>query len=184
VIGDVCGHGAEAAAVTALTRHSTWSHARQHESPSEVLCNVSEAVSARGYGRYCTAIYGRVTRREHATGLSLAVGGHTPPLLLRADGGVEIPREHGPLLGVIERPSFPVTEILLEPGDALLLYTDGLIERNPLVEDEERLAAIVGRLRGAGAAELLAELEDATLGPEPRSPRDDVALVIIKQPRG
>jgi serine phosphatase RsbU (regulator of sigma subunit) len=183
VIGDVCGHGAEAAAVTALTRHSTWSHARQHESPSEVLCNVSEAVSARGYGRYCTAIYGRIERGEHDTRLSLAVGGHTPPLVLRADGSVEIPREHGPLLGVIERPSFPVVEIVLAPGDALLLYTDGLIERNPLVADEEGLAQIVKRLQGVSARELLDELEATTLGPEPRSPRDDVALLIIKQPR-
>jgi signal transduction histidine kinase/DNA-binding response OmpR family regulator/serine phosphatase RsbU (regulator of sigma subunit) len=184
VIGDVCGHGAEAAALTALTRHSTWSHARQHESPSEVLCNVSEAVSARGYGRYCTAIYGRIERNGHDTRLCLAVGGHTPPLLLRADGSVEIPREHGPLLGVIERPSFPVTEIVLAPGDALLLYTDGLIERNPLVDGEEGLAAIVTRLRGVSAQELLTELEDAALGPEPRAPRDDVALLVIKQPRG
>jgi sigma-B regulation protein RsbU (phosphoserine phosphatase) len=183
VIGDVCGHGAEAAAVTALTRHSTWSHARQHESPDDVLANVSEAVSVRGYGRYCTAIYGRIEREQSSSRLCLAVGGHTPPIILRADGRVEIPREHGPLLGVIERPSFPVTEIMLGPGDALLLYTDGLIERNPLVDGEEPLAKIVAGLTSETAEDLLVELEAAALGPQPRLPRDDVAILIVKQPR-
>ena len=79
-------------------------------------------------------------------------------------------------------PRFPVTEITLEPGDALLLYTDGLIERNPRVDGEEGLAQIFGGLRDETAEELLTELEDAALGPEPRRPRDDVAILIVKQP--
>ena len=183
VVGDVCGHGAAAAAVTALARHTAWSHARMHETPSEVLCNVSEAVSARGYGRYCTAIYGRLERDAQFSRLALAVGGHPPPIVLRADGTVQILREHGPLLGVLETPSFPVTELVLEPGDALVLYTDGLIERNPRADAEEGLARLVSRLRGETAEQLLAELEDAALGPQPRLPRDDVAMLVIKQPR-
>jgi signal transduction histidine kinase/serine phosphatase RsbU (regulator of sigma subunit)/FixJ family two-component response regulator len=182
VVGDVCGHGAEAAAVTALARHSAWSHARMHERPNEVLASVSEAISARGYGRYCTAIYGRLERLETRTRLLLAVGGHPPPMLRRADGTVEILREHGPLLGVLATPRFPVTEILLEPGDALLLYTDGLIERNPWVTGEEGLARILARLPDTDAEELLAELENAALGPKPRRPRDDVAMLVVKQP--
>jgi signal transduction histidine kinase/serine phosphatase RsbU (regulator of sigma subunit)/CheY-like chemotaxis protein len=182
VVGDVCGHGAAAAAVTALARHSAWSHARMHEDPSEVLAHVSEALSARGYGRYCTAIYGRIERRDTSTKLTLAVGGHPPPLLLRADGSVQIPREHGPLLGVLAEPQFPVVEIVLEPGDALLFYTDGLIERNPLVDAEEGLIEIFGAVQGETAQDLLSELESAALGPEPRDPRDDVALLIVKQP--
>jgi PAS domain S-box-containing protein len=182
VIGDVCGHGAEAAAVTALTRHSTWSHARQHESPSDVLRNVSEAVSARGYGRFCTAIYGRIDRREHDTLLTLAVGGHPLPMVLRAGGTVEMAREHGPLLGVVEQPEFPVVEIVLAPGDALVLYTDGLIERNPRIDSEEALAAELASLTGRPAQQLLAELEEAALGRAPRHPRDDAAVLVVRQP--
>ncbi len=182
VVGDVCGHGARAAAVTALARHSTWSHARQHEAPDEVLANVSEALSARGYGRYCTAVYGRLERQGHLTRLCLAVGGHPPPLVRRADGTVLRLRDHGPLLGVLEDPTFPVTEVILEPGDALLLYTDGLIERNPRVETEDGLAQLLSGLQGATADELLAEIEAAALGPNPRRPRDDVAILVIKQP--
>jgi sigma-B regulation protein RsbU (phosphoserine phosphatase) len=183
VVGDVCGHGAEAAAVTALARHSAWSHARMHEDPNVVLTNVSEALLARGYGRHCTAVYGRLERLEAGTRLLLAVGGHPPPLLRRADGTVQIVRDHGPLLGVLATPEFPVTEVMLEPGDALLLYTDGLIERNPLVDAEEGLARIIAGLPGTTAEELLAELEQVALGSEPRRPRDDVAILIVKQPR-
>ena len=182
VVGDVCGHGAEAAALTALARHSTWSHARMGEAPNQVLTNVSEALSARGYGRYCTAIYGRLQRLDGGSRLLVSVGGHPPPLLRRADGAVQILREHGPLLGVLDAPRFPVSELLLAPGDSLLLYTDGLIERNPLVDAEEGLARLFATLRDGSAAELLAALEDAALGPEPRHPQDDVAILIIKQP--
>ncbi len=183
VVGDVCGHGAQAAAVTALARHSVWSHARMHADPSQVLCHVSEALSVRGHGRFCTAVYGRIERDGPRTRLCLASGGHPPPLLRRADGTVSVLREHGPLLGVMESPSFPVIDVTLEPGDALLLYTDGLIERNSLVVSEEALIRVAAELRSETAADLLSELEAATLGPEPRRPRDDVALLIVKQPR-
>ncbi len=182
VVGDVCGHGAEAAAVTALARHSAWSHARIHEDPNQVLAGVSEALLARGYDRYCTAIYGRMQRLDTATRLRLSVGGHPAPMVRRADGTVQILGEHGPLLGVFSEPRFPVTEITLEPGDALLLHTDGLIERNPWVTGEEALARIFARLADTTAEELLTKLEDAALGPEPRLPRDDVAILIVRQP--
>ena len=77
-------------------------------------------------------------------------------MVRRADGAILILREHGPLLGVFKDPRFPVTEVTLEPGDSLLLYTDGLIERNPWVSGEEDLAQIFARLADATAEELLA----------------------------
>jgi serine phosphatase RsbU (regulator of sigma subunit) len=83
---------------------------------------------------------------------------------------------------VLASPHFPVIEILLEPGDALLLYTDGLIERNPHLDAEEGLVRTLSSLPDASAEELLAQLEEAALGPEPRRPRDDVAILIVKQP--
>jgi serine phosphatase RsbU (regulator of sigma subunit) len=182
VVGDVCGHGAEAAAVTALARHSAWTHARANDDPGQVLSGVSEALAARGDGRYCTAVYGRLERDGARSRLALAVGGHPPPMLRRADGSIQVLREHGPLLGVIVQPAFPVTEVVLEPGDALLLYTDGLIERNQRVNGDQGLVRILAGLEDGSAAALLAALEQAALGPEPRRPRDDVAILIVKQP--
>ncbi|HET9125305.1 MAG TPA: SpoIIE family protein phosphatase [Solirubrobacteraceae bacterium] len=183
VIGDVCGHGAQAAAVTALARHSTWTHARLHPDPDWVLCLVSDALLARGYGRYCTAVYGRIELTETGAEVTLAAGGHPPPLLRRAGGTVERVTDHGPLLGVFSDPAFPVSRVTLEPGDALVLYTDGLIERNPRVPGEDELADLVAGLPAADAAQLLAALQDVALGPAPRRPRDDVAVLIVQIPR-
>lgn len=154
-----------------------------HESPSQVLANVSEAVAARGYGRFCTAVYGHLRPSAEGTTLTVAAGGHPPPIVLRADGSAEVVSVHGPLLGVLAEPRFTAAELTLEPGDALVLYTDGLTERNPRVDAEEGLLRIVGALSGETADELLSELEQTALGPHPRRPRDDVAILIVKQPR-
>ena len=149
VVGDVCGHGAEAAAVTALTRHSAWSHARIHEDPDQVLADVSEALRRAATAATARPSTDACSRLTQAPGCALVdrrpSGADGAPCRRR----VQILREHGPLLGVFTDPSFPVIELTLEPGDALLLYTDGLIERNPRVDGEEGLARIVARLAGA-----------------------------------
>lgn len=171
------------AGVTALARHSTWTHARLHPDPDWVLCSVSDALLARGYGRYCTAVYGRIELTETGAEVTLAAGGHPPPLLRRTGGTVERITDHGPLLGVFSDPAFPVRRVTLEPGDALVLYTDGLIERNPRVPGEDELAGLVAELPAADAPRMLAALQDAALGPAPRRPRDDVAILIVQIPR-
>jgi sigma-B regulation protein RsbU (phosphoserine phosphatase) len=107
VIGDVCGHGAHAAAVTALARHTTWTLARLHDDPAQVLSDVSDALLARGYGRYCSAVYGRLKATDGGCEVTLAVGGHPPPLVRRGDETVDALTEHGPLLGVFSDPISP-----------------------------------------------------------------------------
>jgi PAS domain S-box-containing protein len=184
VIGDVCGHGAQAAAVTALTRHTTRAIAARESDPREVLRQVSEILLSSGYKRYCTAVYGRVEQAAHGWRLQLAVGGHPPPLIRRADGATEMLEDHGPVLGVLTDPRFPMIEVEMGPSDTLLLYTDGLIEQNPRVDDEHALARLLGSLSTASAEELLSELEDAALGIPRRQPRDDVAVLMLRVPVG
>lgn len=70
------------------------------------------------------------------------------------------------------------------PNDQLLLYTDGLIEHNPRIEDEHALARLLGSLSTASAEELLFELENAALGTSRRQLRDDVALLLLRVPVG
>jgi PAS domain S-box-containing protein len=184
VIGDVCGHGAQAAAVTALTRHTTRAIAARESDPREVLRQVSEILLSSGYKRYCTAVYGRVEQAVHGWRLKLAVGGHPPPLIRRADGATEMLEDHGPVLGVLTAPRFPMIEVEMGPSDTLLLYTDGLIEQNPRVDDEHALARLLGSLSTASAEELLSELENAALGVPRRQPRDDVAVLMLRVPVG
>jgi serine phosphatase RsbU (regulator of sigma subunit) len=65
-----------------------------------------------------------------------------------------------------------------------LLYTDGLIEHNPTIDDEHDLARLLGSLSTAGAEGLLSELEDSALGVPRRQPHDDVALLMLRVPVG
>jgi signal transduction histidine kinase/serine phosphatase RsbU (regulator of sigma subunit)/DNA-binding response OmpR family regulator len=188
VIGDVCGHGAAAAAVTALTRHTARAVALLQPDPSRVLATVNSALLASDYDRFSTAVYGRLEPGDDGGArLRLACGGHPPPLVRRGDGRVEALTGHGPLLGIFEDPAFPEVDVELAPGDVLLLYTDGLIERNPrLGEEKGGLSAVAGlsevlaAAHGHDAAGLLAEVERAAIGADPRWLPDDVAILLLQ----
>ncbi len=89
VIGDVCGKGAEAAAVTALARYTIRAAAARRSSPAAILRWVNEAMLREGSPRFCTIAIAHLDRSGPTTALTVAVGGHPPPLVLRADGSVE-----------------------------------------------------------------------------------------------
>jgi PAS domain S-box-containing protein len=180
VIGDVRGHGAGAAAVTALTRHTTRAVARLQLSPGQVLGFVSDALKDSGYDRFCTAIYGSIETGAGATRVRLASGGHPPALLARAGGRIETLRAHGPLLGVFDAPLFPEIAVELGPDDALLLYTDGLIERNPRVEDDNGLERLLETIPPDTAGAMLERLVLTVLGEPPLNPADDVAILLLQ----
>jgi serine phosphatase RsbU (regulator of sigma subunit) len=180
VVGDVRGHGAEAAAVTALTRHTTRAIARLELDPGPVLEAVNNALRHSDFDRFCTAVYGNIALGPGGATVRLAIAGHPPPLLRRASGAVTELNDHGPLLGVFPAPRFPEMSCVLDPGDSLVLYTDGLIERNPLVRDDARLRAVVAALPGGNAAEQIAALEHRALGNLPGQLSDDVAVLALK----
>ncbi|HSO97837.1 MAG TPA: SpoIIE family protein phosphatase [Solirubrobacteraceae bacterium] len=180
IVGDVCGHGAEAAAVTALTRHTAKAIASREPDPTAVLTAVSDALRRSGYDRFCTAVYGRLELTASRVEICLASGGHPAPLVRRADGRVRTLSDHGPLLGVFEDPTFPRLAVTLEPGDALVAYTDGLVERNPLVPDGEALAALLGSLPAGDAPELIAAIEHEAIPPIPAAGHDDIAILVLR----
>jgi serine phosphatase RsbU (regulator of sigma subunit) len=129
-------------------------------------------------------VYGRIEQAAHGWHLRLAVGGHPPPLIRRADGATEMLEDHGPVLGILPAPRFSLIEVEMGPDDTLLLYTDGLIEHNPRIDDEYALARLLGSLVTASAEKLLSELENAALGTPRRQPRDDVAVLMLRVPVG
>ncbi|MER8199245.1 GAF domain-containing SpoIIE family protein phosphatase [Streptomyces microflavus] len=143
-LGDVCGKGAEAAALTSLTRYTLRAAAIYDPDPCAVLANLDTVLKGEYQGtdpRYCTAVFGIVQPTEDGSfTLTLAGGGHPPALAVRADGTIQ----PGQLIGLLPEPRFTQTSTRLAPGDALLLYTDGLTEaRTPsgLMLQEEGLAA-------------------------------------------
>ncbi len=181
VIGDVCGHGAEAAAATAIARHTTRAVALREVSAGRVLAAVHDALYRSELDRFCTAIYGRLELTEAGARLRFANGGHPAPLILRADGSLERRTAHGPLLGVLPTmPAYPILEIELEVGDAVVMYTDGLTERNPLLPSEERLRAVLTDLVGLPAEEAIKRLEKSSIASERSPASDDIALLILR----
>ncbi|HEY2318624.1 MAG TPA: SpoIIE family protein phosphatase [Solirubrobacteraceae bacterium] len=180
VIGDVCGHGAEAAAVTALTRHTTRAVARLVSRPADVLAMVNDELRTSDHDRFCTALYGRLDPVAGGMRLTFACGGHPPPLVRRASGLIEALRAHGPLLGVFADAEFPEVSVDLQPGDTLLVYTDGLIERNPRVPGDAALQALLASLRFADVSALMSQLEERALGDPPERLPDDSAVLAIQ----
>lgn len=133
-LGDVCGKGPKAAAVTSLTRYTLRAAALHDPDPVTALTTLNTVLHERYTGgdpRYCTAIFGILTRDPdtgHAT-VSLASGGHPPALVIRGDGKTDfLPTPGGLLVGVLPQATFTPATTTLGPGDTLLLYTDGLTE--------------------------------------------------------
>ncbi|AVV44468.1 histidine kinase [Streptomyces sp. P3] len=133
-LGDVCGKGPKAAAVTSLTRYTLRAAALHDPDPVTALTTLNTVLHERYTGgdpRYCTAIFGILTRAPD-TGrvtVSLASGGHPPALVIRGDGETDfLPTPGGLLVGVLPQATFTPAATTLGPGDTLLLYTDGLTE--------------------------------------------------------
>lgn len=134
------GKGAPAAAVTSLTRYTLRAAAVYDPDPLSVLGNLNTVLHQghRGAGaRFCTVIYGALLPESSGAALTVAAGGHPPALLIRADGTLTaIDTPGGMLVGALADAVFTGANVHLDPGDTLLLYTDGLTEAR--IHDRER----------------------------------------------
>jgi serine phosphatase RsbU (regulator of sigma subunit) len=129
IVGDVCGKGAEAAALTGFLRYTTVAHAREDTSPEDVLSHVNRAMLDQDFdGRFATAILARLQFLEPDAELTIAAAGHPAALVARADGHAEELGGRGTLLGVFPDAAIQEVTTILKPGDTLALYTDGLLE--------------------------------------------------------
>ena len=185
VVGDVCGKGAEAAALTGMVRYTLRAESVHHASPCEVLGLLNDAILRQlGDGRFCTVLHGRVTVGAGSARLVLAAAGHPPPLVLRANGRVEVVPAEGPLLGVLPAVVHPDVIVTLGPGDALVCFTDGVTEaRSPDgMFGDERLAALLRGLSGLDAAALVDRLVDAVVEYQGGRSQDDIAVLALRVP--
>lgn len=129
VVGDVCGKGAQAAALTGFLRHTTVAHARQGISPSEILAQVNHAMLSHDFdNRFATAILAHLQFLKAEIEVTIAAAGHPAALVARAGGPVEEFGDRGTLLGVFSDPIIEEVSTILKPGDMLAMYTDGLLE--------------------------------------------------------
>ncbi|KOX02446.1 SpoIIE family protein phosphatase [Streptomyces sp. NRRL B-3648] len=135
-LGDVCGKGPQAAAVTSLTRYTLRAAALHEPDPVSALTTLNKVLHERytagsGDPRYCTAVFGTL-EPDPGTGkvtVHLASGGHPPVIIARADGTAHfLPTPGGLLVGILPSARFTAATTVLGPGDVLLLYTDGITE--------------------------------------------------------
>ncbi|MFF0414829.1 SpoIIE family protein phosphatase [Kitasatospora sp. NPDC004745] len=183
VIGDVEGHSVGAAATMGQLRSAVRAFATGGDPPGQVLARTNRLHLDLDPGLLASCCLVRLGPAEGgARTARIARAGHLPPVLCRPDGRTEalyVPG--GPLLGVDDRAEYPVSEVLLEPGAVLALYTDGLVEDPAVSIDQgvDRLAAALGRGRRPVGPEDLEGLAERLLREVGSSHRvDDVALLL------
>ena len=185
VIGDVCGKGPEAASLTALARYTVRTASSPDSAPSEVLRALHESINSElSDFRFCTAALARIQTPSNGTDdarLTVALGGHPLPMVLRKDGRVEPVGKPGTLLGVLPSPVLADAEATLAAGDSLILYTDGVLDVRDRANrgDPDWLATQLAEFAGQSADEIAEALAAAAIERHGGEPRDDIAILVL-----
>jgi serine phosphatase RsbU (regulator of sigma subunit) len=184
VLGDVSGVGPEAAALTGIARYTIRAVAADEE-PSQVLRSLNDALNnQRTDDRFCTAVYLRVVPGPKGVSVTLANGGHPPPLILRDNGSVEaIDGATGMLLGLFPDATIGEHDLELAAGDSIVLYTDGVIEardRGGEQYGQERLEELLEACAGRTADGIARRVELAVIDHQGERTPDDVAVLVVR----
>ncbi|MFF6996400.1 SpoIIE family protein phosphatase [Streptomyces sp. NPDC008313] len=149
VIGDVQGHGVQAAATMGQLRSAVRAFTLGDHPPDEVMSLTNRLLIGLDPGQFASCCY---IRLDPVTGVARAArAGHPPPLMRYPDGRTHILHlPGGVVLGVDPEAEYPVTELELEPGAILALYTDGLVER-PGIDIDDGITALRVALAKAGS---------------------------------
>lgn len=193
-VGDVAGHGVEAAALTGLVRHTIRASAMAGAMPSAILGRLntmllrhSAELSDVGAGdepftpRFCTVVVGAVKPTPEGVDIVLCLGGHPHPLVRRSDGRVVPTGVAGTLLGVTDRVSLVDSVIHLDPGEALVCFTDGLTDRRAGAEPfgEEGMSRAVASAAAMKAQQMAAHIVGTAVAYSAEEPTDDMAVLSL-----
>jgi GAF domain-containing protein/anti-sigma regulatory factor (Ser/Thr protein kinase) len=178
-VGDVMGKGAPAAALMGQVRSAIRAYAVSGLSPTEVLSSLDHLFDTLIEDRVVTAVVGTITPSTGRVVLSNA--GHPPPLVVRADGSATFcPMERTLLIaaGLSGAPR-PRDEVVLDRGDSLIMYSDGLIERRGelITHGMERLANTATVVARAGWPDHAAVTFASMLSVEERT--DDIVVLCL-----
>ena len=184
-IGDVRGKGPRAAAVTALTRYTLRTASLSETTPSRILATLNEAMlRQRSDDRFCTVAYASIEPNPRGgVSMKLGVGGHPLPLLLRRDGTVERVGSPGTLIGLVPDPDIVDDAVDLDPGESLILYTDGVSEARSDEDGlfgEERLIDLLRSCADQGASSIAEQIEQRVLEFQDHANRDDLAVLVMR----
>jgi GAF domain-containing protein/anti-sigma regulatory factor (Ser/Thr protein kinase) len=178
-VGDVMGKGAPAAALMGQVRSAIRAYAVSGQSPTEVLSSLDRLFNTLVEDRVVTAVVGTITPSTGRVILSNA--GHPPPLVVRADGTVAFcPLQHSLLIAAgLNGAPRPCDELVLDCGDSLVMYSDGLIERRGelITNGMERLGTAATVIAKSGWPDRAAVTFASMLSNEERT--DDVVVLCI-----
>lgn len=188
-LGDVCGKGPEAAVLTGKVRQTLRALRLVDASPEEMLRVLNRALleSSRQH-RFVTMVVGTLRRAELGrVRLTLATGGHPPPLVLRQDGRVEEVPTSGTLIGAVRHTVVRPADVELAPGELCLLYSDGLTEAwgGPTEGEqwgESRLQDALSGCAGMPAAAVVERLRQLISDWVRGGTRDDIAMLAVRAP--
>jgi PAS domain S-box-containing protein len=183
-IGDVRGKGPAAAVVTGLARYTLRTASLTDSGPSHVLNMLNEAMVLQpGNDRFCTVAYASLEPAARGRiRMTLGVGGHPLPFLLRRDGSVGTVGSPGTLIGFVRDPELVDETVELEPGESLVMYTDGVSEARSEAGmfGEERLVDLLRSCSGLDAAEIAARIESDVLEFSQGRTSDDIAVLVLR----
>lgn len=187
--GDVSGKGAQAAVLAGQVRHAmrTLTMVTKGVEPLRDLQLLNDLVIS-GSHRFTTVVTGFARScRDGSVQVEIADGGHLPPLVLRGDGRVEEIVCQGMLVGAVPDPGFSRAEVLLRPGELMLLYSDGVTEARGGVSGreiygDERLVHALAGCTGMQAASVAERLELLTTEWLAGRPHDDISILTIQAP--
>ncbi|HIV57672.1 MAG TPA: SpoIIE family protein phosphatase [Candidatus Stackebrandtia faecavium] len=181
-IGDVCGKGAQAAAVTGLVRDVLRVMMRDDRPLPRALELLNHTLLEQPEeGRYATLATSLLTRNGNDLDIELVLSGHERPLLLHADGKCEFVGNLGTAVGLLPSLSVNTAQVTLKPGDSLVFFTDGVTERRDGTSlfGHSGIARCLRPLAGYPANVIAAKLRTEVLNYSDEDPRDDMAVLVI-----
>jgi PAS domain S-box-containing protein len=180
VVGDVCGHGPEAAAVMGIARQTIRVIGMTETRPTAILRYLNRAMLEGGYDRFVTVCDIRARPLERGVRLTVCAAGHPLPLLVGKDGSVRETGEPGMALGIGEEVFLSDTVVELQPGETVVLYTDGLLDWPSRAPTEATFQRLLASLAGRPAKEIVLAIESWWRGGVGSDARDDAALLVLR----
>ncbi|WP_353942269.1 PP2C family protein-serine/threonine phosphatase [Streptomyces sp. HUAS MG91] len=187
VLGDVCGKGIEAAVVAGRVRHALQALVPFAADHTRLLTLLNDALLAARQAPFVTLVLVSAVREGPRVRLRVSSAGHPAPLVVRAGGRVEQVPVGGTLLGAIEELEFETADVVLEPGETCLLYSDGITEARggPLSDvmfGEDRLRAVLAPCAGMPTEAVTEHVQMVAAQWLGGGPHDDMAVLAIGAP--
>jgi serine phosphatase RsbU (regulator of sigma subunit)/PAS domain-containing protein len=186
VLGDVCGKGEDAAAVTATARHGVRLLSRWKGGPADVLAQVNEVLLEED--RFVTAVMAELApplskpSRERVM-VSLGSAGHPPAIVVRSDGMIRTASGGGVPLGLFEDFDAGEETVDLDVGDTLFLHSDGVLEACDMLRQQfglERLLEVLAANAAASLDDMLCAVEKAVSDFCDGDLRDDMSMLAVR----